>query len=91
MEQIVPVNVRNSATGKVWYASPLGYGLLGKGSTPEEAIGDLERSLQKEFPEESFNFLVKSVDVSFPVAKNVPEFFEWMQRIKEGEPTNAVR
>lgn len=90
MEQIVPVNVRNSATGKVWYASPLGYGLLGRGSTPEEAIGDLQRCLQKEFPEDSFNFLIKSVDVSFPMAKSVLEFSEWMQRVRGGEPTNAV-
>ena len=49
MEQKVPVNIRNSATGKVWYASPLGFGLLGRGSTPEEAISDLQKSLQKEF------------------------------------------
>lgn len=90
MEQMVPVNVRNSATGKVWYASPLGYGLLGRGSTPEEAIGDLQKSLQKEFPEDSFDFVVKSVDVSFPMAKTVFEFSEWMDRVREGEPTNAV-
>ena len=90
MEQMVPVNVRNSATGKVWYASPLGYGLLGRGSTPEEAIGDLQKSLQKEFPEDSFDFVVRSVDVSFPTAKSVLEFSEWMDRVREGEPTNAV-
>lgn len=90
MEQIVPVNIRNSATGKVWYASPLGYGLLGRGSTPEEAIEDLQKSLQEEFPEDSFNFLVKSVDVSFPAAKSVIEFSEWMERVRGGEPTNAV-
>ena len=90
MEQMVPVNVRNSATGKVWYASPLGYGLLGRGSTPEQAISDLQESLQKEFPGDTFNFLVKSVDVSFPTAKSVLEFSDWMNRVREGEPTNAV-
>ena len=90
MEQMVPVNVRNSATGKMWYASPLGYGLLGRGGTPEEAISDLQKSLQRQFPEDTFNFLVKSVDVSFPTAKSVMEFFEWMNRVREGEPTKAV-
>ena len=91
MEQIVPVNIRNSTTGKVWYANPLTYGSMGRGETPEKALEDLQLKLRKEFPGESFDFRIQSARVNFPAAKSAFEFFEWMNRIQAGEPNNAVR
>ena len=89
--QVIPVNVRNSATGKTWFASEVIYGQLGRGSDPEEALNDLMASIKLILPTETPEFIIRSVDVNFPTAKSLPEFFEWMKNIHEWETSNAVR
>ena len=90
MVQIVPVGVRNSGTGKIWYASALVYGILGRGDTPEEALNSLMEHMKEVLPDETLEFRVRSVDVNFPTAKSVPEFFAWMESIQKVETSNAV-
>ena len=89
--QVIPVNVRNSATGKTWFASEVIYGQLGRGNNPEEALNDLIASIKVILPEETPDFIVRSVDVNFPTAKSIPEFFEWMENVHDREANSADR
>ena len=89
--QVIPVNVRNSATGKTWFASEVIYGQLGRGNNPEEALNNLMESLKAILPAETPEFIIRSVDMNFPTAKSVSEFSEWMKNIHECEASSAVR
>ena len=90
-EQVIPVNVRNSATGKTWFASEVIYGQLGRGNNPEEALHNLMESIKVILPAETPVFIIRSVDMNFPTAKSVSEFSEWMKNIHEWEASSAVR
>ena len=89
--QVIPVNVRNSATGKTWFASEVIYGQLGRGDNPEEALNNLMASIKAILPAEKPEFIIRSVDMNFPTAKSVSEFTEWMTNIREWEANSAVR
>ncbi|MDE2842216.1 MAG: hypothetical protein OXN21_02415 [Chloroflexota bacterium] len=89
--QVIPVNVRNSATGKIWFASEVMYGQLGRGDNPEEALTNLMESIKVILPAETPVFVIRSVDMNFPTAKSVTEFSEWMKNIHEWEASSAVR
>ena len=88
---VIPVNVRNSATGKTWFASEVIYGQLGRGDNPEEALNNLMACIKVILPSETPEFIIRSVDMNFPTAKSVSEFSEWMKNIREWEASCAVR
>lgn len=75
--QMVPVRIRNSADGKRWYARALTHDASGRGVGPEEALADLEQNVNKRFQEESIELVIRSINVSFPTARSIPDFMEW--------------
>ena len=89
MVQIIPIIVRNSANGTLWFASDLTYGQMGRGYTPQEAMDDLNKDIAKILPGDTTEIRVRSVEVNFPTSKSVLEFFTWMENIQEKQ-TSAV-
>ncbi len=81
MVQLVPVSVRNSNNGKMWYARALTHDASGRGDSPEKALNSLENVVKKQFGAESIELVVRSVDVSFPTAKSIQEFVDWMNSL----------
>lgn len=79
MVQLVPVKISNSSSGTRWYAGALTYSIIGRGSTPEEAIAELKSSIERIYPEDSVELFIRGVNVTFPRSLSDSEFSEWIK------------
>ena len=87
---LVPVSIRNSSDGKVWYARTLTHDASSRGNSAEKALSNLEHVVKKRFREEPIELVVRSIDMSFPMAKSIPAVVTWMKALDDATATADV-